>query len=591
MAATTVAATLILGGCTVQSELVEGTSATVALTHPFTSINPNTSYGSSVPTNGSIFAATNSSFNDYNEVPELVKDASFGSYEVVSENPLTVKYTIAEGVRWSDGIPVDAADMLLAWAANSRVLNDPDAEASQHTDPQTGEFSDDFPEDYVYFDGFTGNGLQLVTSTPVIGDDGTSLTLAYDEYFPDWELVFEVGMPAHVVAGHALDREDSKAAKAALIEAIEGNDRESLAAISRFWNSGFNFQAMPENHDILVSNGPYTVTAIDPEGEVTLTANPYYRGAHSPAIEKIDIRFIADPLQAVHALGEGTIDVVAPQGTADVAESLSALDQVTIQSGLDGAWERLDLQMEQGRNGVFTDPRVREAFLKVVPRQEILQRLVRPVDASAQLRSSHVFMPDTVAYTESVAENGSASFRKVDVSAAEALLAKAGVVSPEVCVLFDPANPRRVTEFQLLRESAAHAGFRVTDCSSPDWNNLLGNPGVYDAALYALQTTNLAVSAVAASFSSSSTINNHNRYANADVDALLASLNHPVDDAGRVRALAEIDALVWADFAGVPLYQYPRILASNRTLEGVERSPLAPTALWNPWRWKPSSGT
>ena len=122
------AAALALSGCsapTAESGLDEGTSVSVAWNQAFYSYNADTSYGNAAANNNIIYL-TKSRFNNYDNEPKLVKDESFGTYEKVSEDPLTIKYTINEGVKWSDGTPVDAADLLLAWAANSRALDTPD---------------------------------------------------------------------------------------------------------------------------------------------------------------------------------------------------------------------------------------------------------------------------------------------------------------------------------------------------------------------------------------------------------------------------------------------------------------------------------
>lgn len=52
----------------------------------------------------------------------------FGSYEVVSEDPFTVEYTIGEDVSWSDGTPVTVADYVLDWAYQNASLTNSDDE-------------------------------------------------------------------------------------------------------------------------------------------------------------------------------------------------------------------------------------------------------------------------------------------------------------------------------------------------------------------------------------------------------------------------------------------------------------------------------
>lgn len=596
--AVAVVAALVLAGCAAGSQVVEGSSVGVAVAESFTSYNPNTGYGSAVATNAGIVAATNSSFAGYDTTPELVRDESFGDYTVISERPLTVKYTIADGVRWSDGVPVDAADLLLAWAANSTTLNDPGFDPAEYIDPATGQFSDDYPRTVVYFDGFTGNTLQHVSATPRISDDDRSITLVFDEYVADWELAFGVGVPAHVVAKRALrvDGEkitDAGEAKAALVAAIQQRDPARLATLSRTWNTAFNFTETPKDRELLVSNGPYTIGEIVADDHLTLVANPEYRGTNRPTVAEITVRFIADPLQAVGALGRGEVDVIAPQATAEVMAALGGLDGIRIEHGVDGAFEQLELQFAQGASGAFANPLVREAFLHVVPRDAIVDELIDAVQPGAEPRLSHLFMPGEPGYDEAAASRVAARFDGVDSAAATALLAQAAVAdpalaSPGVCILFDPANPRRLAEFQLIQAAAAPAGFRVTDCSTGDWQELLGVPGAYDAALYGLRARNLSVAAVESRLRTGSALN-FSHYSSAEVDALLDTLAAGVSAEERRGILGEIDARLWADSFGMPLYQFPTVTAVSERVDGVERSPFAGTVLGNPWEWRPAS--
>jgi peptide/nickel transport system substrate-binding protein len=183
---------IALSGCT--ATVTKGSTVRVAVSQAFSSYNAKTSFGN-VAANAGIVTATNSQFNYYDNRPALQKDESFGTYQVVSKQPFRVKYTIRDGVKWSDGAAVDGADLLLSWAANSGALNTPGFDNESYTDPDTGRYTKPFPAGVVHFDGFSGNGLQLVTKTPVIGDDNRSLTLTYDHPFVDWELVFGAESP------------------------------------------------------------------------------------------------------------------------------------------------------------------------------------------------------------------------------------------------------------------------------------------------------------------------------------------------------------------------------------------------------------
>ena len=89
--------------------------------------------------------------------------------------------------------------------------------------------------------------------------------------------MLEVGLPAHVVAKHAIGVKDPAKAKSALISAVQHRTMRDLAAISRFWNSGFNLSGRStagRPADLLLGTGPYTITDIVADDHLTLTANP-----------------------------------------------------------------------------------------------------------------------------------------------------------------------------------------------------------------------------------------------------------------------------------------------------------------------------
>ncbi len=583
--ATIAASALVLSACAApQSEVVEGSSITVAWNQPFYSYNSNTSFGNATA-NANIVYMTNAGFNYYNNEPALVRDESFGTYELVSEDPLTVQYTVNESTQWSDGVAVDAADMLLAWAANSGVLNTPDFDPGEFTDPETGEFTDEYPTDVVYFDGAIGSGLELVSQTPEF--DGKTLTLTYDEFFVDWELVFGVGLPAHIVAEKALGIDDPAEAKQALIDAIVENDQEALAAISSFWNSGFNFTEMPEDTDLVVGSGPYTITDFVADQYITMSANPNYRGDNLPNIEEVTVRFIPDPLAAVQALANGEVDIISPQATADVADALAALDNVTVLGGEEAVYEHIDLTFENSKNGTFDNALVREAFLKTIPRQQIVDTLIKPLNPEAQVRNSQLFLPGAPGYDETVANNGMDAFTEVDIEGAKALLAEAGVTAPNVCILYASNNPRRVNEFALIQASATEAGFVIEDCGSPEWGGLLGTPGAYDAVFFGWQSTSLGVTNSSPTFRTGG-INNLNYYSNPEVDALLDELDVTLDVDRQIEIQVEIDKLLMDDFYGLTIFQFPAVTAFSDRVTNVDPGPLSPTIFWNAWDWEPT---
>ena len=54
---------------------------------------------------------------------KVYPNTDLGSYEKVSDDPLTIKYTINDNAKWSDGTPITTADAVMAWAMQNLNLN------------------------------------------------------------------------------------------------------------------------------------------------------------------------------------------------------------------------------------------------------------------------------------------------------------------------------------------------------------------------------------------------------------------------------------------------------------------------------------
>jgi peptide/nickel transport system substrate-binding protein len=593
--AATAASALLLSGCaTGATDIVEGSSISVGWNQGFYSANSSTSNGNA-SANANILYMANSGFNYYDSESNLVKNTQFGTYELVSSDPLTVKYTVNSGVKWSDGAAVDASDMLLAWVANSCLLNN----VEPVLDPDTGEVTNaDEVDSGVFFDSAScGGDLGQVTQTPVISDGGRSVTLVYDSQIVDWELLFGIGVSAHVTTQVAFPDEEltDEAAKQKLIDAINNKDLAVLAPISKAWSTAYDMDNYPENTDLLVSNGAYVITGLVQEQSVTLTANPDYSWGPSPKVETITVRIISEPLAAVQALANGEVDLISPQATADILDALKEYeDFIAVVGGGEAVYEHIDLTFDN--KGPF-DPasyggdadkalKVRQAFLKSIPRDKIVNDLIKPINPSAEVMNSFTQLPGYPWYDDIVAVNGSANY-EYDPEGAKALLAEAGVSTPvNVKLLFSSTNPRRGLQYVLIKEAAAEAGFNVVDASSPTWSADLGS-GTYDASLFAWVSTSTSVSGSQGIFSTGAG-NNLTGYGNAEVDALYKSLSTEFDPEVQKDLLTQVETLLWADAYGTTVFQHPGVTAYNKNkLSGVVPAPLSPNMFWNFWEWTP----
>ena len=139
---------------------------------------------------------------------------------------------------------------------------------------------------------------------------------------------------------------------------------------------------------------------------------------------------------------------------------------------------------------------MRQAFLHAVPRQDIVDRLIIPLNENATVRNAQIAVPGEPFYDQLVAENGSDEYAETDIELSKQILADAGIDTTTpipVRFLTDSENPRRQSEYDLIRESVAQAGFDLVNASRPDWGEQLANTSIYDAALFGWQTTAIAV--------------------------------------------------------------------------------------------------
>jgi peptide/nickel transport system substrate-binding protein len=575
LAAVVAAGALALSGCSAgsgdTSEIVKGTSITVATNSGLTSYNSNSGTGDSTY-NGNVTYMTTSWFNYYNNTPKLVNNTKFGTETLVKKSPLTVKYTINSGVKWSDGTPVTAADLLLDWASSISKFNN--------------------PKGINFTSAAAGGGLDLVTKTPTISSDGQSMTMVYSKSFVDWvNALPSAPLAAHAVYEVAYPGTKPDAANKAVIKAIDSDNTTVLKKLAKTWGSAFDFTSTPSNKLLYLSDGPYIISSVVKNASISLAPNKTYNWGPLPKISKFTFRVIQDPTAQVQALQNGEVSLVYGQADADTASALKALSGVTTTTTPSSTYEHVDLTFNNG--GPF-DPAtyggdaskallVREAFLKALPRQEIVTKLVNPIAPNEKLDNSQTLLPGAAGYDASVAANGSSAYSSVDIAAAKADLAKAGVSGITVKFLYGKSNTRRAQEFALIQASEAQAGITVVDDGNDDWPDLLGNKS-YDAILFAWQFTSLAVTGAQSQFSTGGG-NNFNGYSNKTVDADYQKLQSDYNQADQLKLLADVDKQAWSDAYGATLFQFPDVNAWSSKIQHVSDNPLSPAIFWNFFDW------
>ncbi|GAA1997495.1 ABC transporter family substrate-binding protein [Nakamurella flavida] len=576
-----------------------GGEVRAAWNDPPLSWNNNTTHGNAVAT-FNVQYLTNLGFSYYDGDLNLINNDQFGTCTLVSEDPLTVKYTIADGVKWSDGTPVTADDLVLSWAAQSGVFNDEEA--------QTDDDGNLLPTAGVAFDKLDPS-LSLIKDFPTIEDDNRSATFVWSEYYVDYQTAGPANnggpgtlIPAHVLGAKALNITDPTAAAAAVTTAFKNNDKASLKPVADFWNTGFDTDQLPSDPSLYLSTGPYKTTAYQQRASLTFEKMDGYTWGPKPIADTIQYQIIGEATAAVQALTNEEVDVISPQSTADIYEAVSALSDrgIQVKTGDGGTYEHVDLVFANG--GPF-DPatyggdtekakKVRQAFLKTVPRQDILDRLIKPINPEAVLRQSYTTVPGAPAYDAITEANGmGTAYGTVDIEGAKALLAEAGVTGTvDVRLKFAENNARRSNEYDLMKASAQEAGFNLVDGRSASWGQELPAIDGYDASLFGWQSTSTGVAEQKANYVTDGS-NNYGLYSSSVVDDAENKLTGSVlSEDERTELLSTIEKQLVDDAFGVTIFQFPNVTAWNENrVTGVSDTPLAPGVFFNFWDWQPVS--
>ena len=500
-----------------------------------------------------------SSFWYFGTDGSIIPNEDFGTYEKTSDDPLTVKYTISDDAKWSDGTPVTAGDFIFHWAANNDTVK---AEGSETP----------------LFDSISFEQGKYIPEAPEGEADGKEFTVTYPEPYADWEILISTALPAHIVAKEAgMSFEE-------LVTAAKEKDVEALTPAAEFWNDGWDFSPgeLPDA-SLVPSMGPYKFKdgGWQAGQSITLEANPEYWGT-PPATKELVLRF-ADPKTHVQALQNGDLDVIEPQATVDTLQQLEGLgDDVNVQTGDQLTWEHVDYN--RGEGSVFADsPELREAFALCLPRQQIVDNLIKPIYADAQVMNLREVFPFQDKYQEVVDAAYPKEMDEPNIDKAKELVEQSGVSKPTVRLGYQAGNQRRTETVALIKSSCDQAGFDVQDANSPVFFKEVMPAGDYDAALYAWAGSGQKASG--ANIYQSDGAQNQQSYNNPEVDAAWDKLATSLDENEQLEQVKTIEKLLWEDFQAIPLYAHPGLVGHKADVANVRDTAAQSGALWNVEQW------
>lgn len=482
------------------------------------------------------------------------RDTDYGTFEKISDNPLKVKYTISDKAVWSDGTPITADDWYLYWLSHN------------------GKYSE--------FQPASTTGIQDIQA-PTEDPNSKTFTVTYNKPFGDWDVALGTQssplMPAHVV---------EKATGTNIAQAVKSDDKAAIAKIADFWNNkwtGFSPGQLPAA-DIIPSAGPYKIGTWQAGQSITLVPNDKWWGA-KPKNGGITIKFIPQD-QQVQALQNGDADVIEPQPNVDLISSLDKLgDAAKRNTGSGFSYDHLDFNFKSK----FSNPLLRDAIAKCLPRQDIVDKLIKPVNPDASLMQTRLVYPFQDNYKEIADASGGSAFDKVDIAGAKADIAKSGVTDLTVNAIYlGNPNPRRAQTEQLIADSCNQAGFKfnVRALTPKEWGDVTTS-GAYDMAQFAWSGSG-TVSENQPLFATGSD-QNYGKYSNPQVDSLLTELVQTTDKSKQTDLIKQIETILWKDMVTIPLFAWPLLNAYSPKVSGVVLNTTQTMATYNASDWVKTS--
>lgn len=502
-----------------------------------------------------------------------------GDYEKVSDDPLTIKYTINDKAVYQGGTPITCEDFYMDWVAqNPQWVLDGQKAANK---------LDDDGNPVSLFDHVSGSDTYAlpVPKGPECEAGDKEFTVIYTAPNPDWELVISGALPSHVIA------EKLGMTKEELFKAFKDQDFDVVVKAADAWNhwNGEGDGIVPgevPSPEVAPSWGPYTLKEGGwKAGEyVTLVPNPDWWG--EPAGTKELIVKQIKPEAMLQALANEDVNVIEPQATQDTIDQIKAMDNATLLQGSTLIWEHVDFNF--GGTSIFANDKgglaLREAMAYCIPRQDIVDRLIKPLDPKAVVMNAREYFPTDTDYEKVVSESYDGRYDKVDIEKAKEKVAESGIANPVVRIGYNAGNQRRADQLSLIQASCGEAGITVEDISQDGFmSKVVGVTNDYDAALFAWSGSGQIVSG--ANIYMSTGGQNYGAFKNADVDKAWKTVLGSLDEKVWLENKIEIEKNLWNDLFGVPIFAHPGIAAYTNGLKNVEQNVTQSGIMWNAEQW------
>jgi peptide/nickel transport system substrate-binding protein len=456
--------------------------------------------------------------------------------KVEGESPMKVTLKIRPEAVWDDGTPISAKDFEAFWKWNNG-RDCPDC-----TPAATAGY----------------DGISAVTGS----DNDRTVTLTFDNPYPDWMSLFNFLYPAHIAA--------------------KAGDLGTPAGLKASFDA---FKAAPPTW----SGGPFKIAENKQDESVTLVPNEKWYGQTKPSLEKVIFRIVEDQAQHPVALRNKEVQALLSQPNEDLVNQIKNLPGVNFNLAKGPNWEHVDANLE---NRFLKNMALRQAIFTAIDRKAIIERTVGRFFPGAEPLNNHIFMPGTEGYKDHVTATGQGSG---DLDKAKKILTDAGyrldggkLITPQgepVAPLrfrFTTGNALRQQTAELIQASLANIGVTITIDPTDRLGNTL-ETGDFDLIIFGW---------VGSSFTSdkkdlfsTNAGGNYGNWSNKEADALMEEGARTLDAKKARDLFNQADEIMTREAYNLPLFQKAVLLAVYSDFANVRNNATSAGPTYNMQEW------
>jgi peptide/nickel transport system substrate-binding protein len=454
--------------------------------------------------------------NAYSE--GLVSDVDF-----TTRPPFTLTYHIRPAARWSDGVPISAADFVFTHQAHLALAR---REALSYS--------------------FTPY-VALVRSVTAV--DRKTVKVVLRSRYAGWRGLFANVLPRHALAGQDLTK--------VWIDRID-NPKTGVP----------------------IGSGPFVVERWERGVKLTLRRNPNYFGPHRAYLERLEIRFLATPGERIGAVKSGTVDFTVGLGDPDVVADLRRDAGLRVLAKQGPTLEHFEIRLRAGSHPALGNKLVRQALAYGIDRVAIFRQLYGDVDPRLRVLDSMVLPTQDSRYAPNWRgyRHRPALARQL-LERAGCRQGAGGVYACEGAPLSlrfvtSAGVPPRARVLSLVQAQLRQVGVQVvpTFASRGVLFGQITPSGAFDVALFSY-THGPESSGLKDIFGCQGS-SNIMAYCQRLVTHELDQSDRILDASRRAAALNRADRQMAKDVPAIPLYQLVELAAHRASLRGVVFTPV-----------------